>query len=277
VSRNGTEIFGPALSGIVIAAAGTGWVFALDSASFAVSAAFLLVLRVVEANRPKRQSFVRDLARGWHEVTSRVWLWTSFIAFALANLSIAVFLVLGPLVMRDELGGARDWGLAVTISAVGAALGSAAALKLRPRRPLVPGFVALACIGLEHLALVPPLPALVIGLAAAIGFGGVALFNALWETVLQQHVPREALSRVSSYDWLVSLVIMPVGFALAGPAANAIGLDATLVIAAAIAAGANLAVLAIPAVRSVSVMPAPPPSASAAGELPVPEPRAPLP
>jgi MFS family permease len=278
VSRNGTEIFGPALSGLVIATAGTGWVFAIDSASFAFSAAFLLALHLRTESRPaQRQTFLRDLARGWYEVRSRLWLWTSFIAFALSNLAIAVFVVLGPLVMRDELGGARDWGLALTISAIGAALGSAAALKLRPRRPLIPGFLALGCLGLMNVSLVPPFPAVVVGVAAGLGFGGVALFNALWETVLQQNVPREALSRVSSYDWLVSLVIMPVGFALAGPAANAIGLDATLLIAAAIGVGVNLAVLAIPDVRAVRATPSLPPVSVAEGESDAPEPLARLP
>jgi hypothetical protein len=75
--------------------------------------------------------------------------------------------------------------------------------------------------------------------------------NALWFTALQERIPREALSRVSSYDWLGSLVFQPAGYALARPAAAAIGAPATLLALAAVQASACIGVALTPAVRRV--------------------------
>ncbi|MFN2471998.1 MAG: MFS transporter [Gaiellaceae bacterium] len=251
LSEGATSIFGPALAGVLIAGFGTGVVFVIDAASYAVSAAFLLALRAGRARAAERDSFLRDLARGWREVRARAWLQASFAVFALSNLSIACFFVLGPVVFEEELGGAGDWGLALTIGAVGGSLGSVVALRYRPGRPLLPVFLVCLPISLTLLALVPPLPAVAVGVVLAASFGGVAASNAIWDTVLQANVPRDTLSRVSSYDWLISLVFMPVGFVLAGPVAEAIGRDTTLLGAAALSAGANLGVLLVPSVRGM--------------------------
>jgi MFS family permease len=249
LSESATNIFGPALAGVLIGLSGTGVVFAIDAASYAVSALFLAFLPVRGAIAAARQSFVRDLARGWREVRSRDWLQGAFAVFALSNTSIACFFVLGPLVFEQELGGAGEWGLAITVGAVGGVLGSVIALRWRPRRPLVASFLVCLPISLTLLALIPPLPAVAVGLALALSFGGVNVGNALWHTVLQANVPEHALSRVSSYDWLISLVFMPLGFLLAGPLADGIGLETTLLLAAFVSAGANVAVLALPSVR----------------------------
>jgi hypothetical protein len=99
------------------------------------------------------------------------------------------------------------------------------------------------------LALVPPAQAVVVGAASGGMFAGINLGNALWDTTLQQHVPREMLSRVDSYDWLISLVFTPVGYTVAGPLAETVGRDATLVGAAVLCAAANVLVLVVPGVR----------------------------
>jgi hypothetical protein len=111
--------------------------------------------------------------------------------------------------------------------------------------------VVWAATALPPLALVEPFPAVVVGLAAAASFCGITLGNAIWEATLQEQIPGDVLARVSSYDWLVSLVFMPLGFALAGPAADAIGLDATLYAVGAVAALVHLAVLALPSARNL--------------------------
>ena len=88
-------------------------------------------------------------------------------------------------------------------------------------------------------------------LAAVLAVASIVLANAIWDTVVQQHVPRDAISRVSSVDWAISLVLMPVGFALAGPLAEAIGVDATLALAAAFGIVPHLAILLVPSVRTL--------------------------
>ena len=258
VSESATHIAGPALAGILVATVGPAWVFAVDAATFVASAAFLLALRVAPRVLPERQNFVADLAAGWREVRARAWLSAGLVAFSLSNLASATFFVLGPVVFAAELGGAADWGLAMSIAAAGGLVGSAIALRLRPARPLVVAFAVWTATALPHLALVGPLPAVAVGAAAGMSFASVALGNTVWEATLQREVPPAVLSRVSSYDWLVSLVFMPVGFALAGPAADAIGTDKTLWAAAAIAFGAHLAVLAVPSARRLRADTRPP-------------------
>jgi hypothetical protein len=166
-----------------------------------------------------------------------------------SNLSIAAYFVLGPLVVETELGGASRWGLILTGGAVGGVIGSAVALRWRPERPLVPAFVVMLSVPLQLLALVPPLPVAALMVAAGLSLASIAVGNALWHTMLQQHVPRETISRVSALDWMVSLVFMPLGYTTAGPLADALGVDATLALAAGLGAAANLGILLVPAVR----------------------------
>jgi hypothetical protein len=79
----------------------------------------------------------------------------------------------------------------------------------------------------------------------------ITISNTLWETVLQQRIPQAALSRVSSYDWMVSLVFQPLAFVLVGPLAATIGEVPTLLLATAIGLAANTGVLLVPGVRNM--------------------------
>jgi MFS family permease len=251
MTGSGTELFGPALSGALVATVGPGWVFAVDAVSFAVSAAFLLFLRVQESPRVERQPFLREVAGGLREIAARRWMSVSLATFAIGNVTIASYFVLGPLIIERELGGARDWGLVVTGGAAGGLLASLIALRYRPRRPLLVGFTIILLEPIALLTLIPPLPTIGLAVGAALGFGSVAIFNVFWETVLQEQIPRHALSRVSSLDWMVSLVFMPLGFTIAGPLSDAIGVDATLWLAAGVSAAATLLALLLPSVRDL--------------------------
>ena len=250
-SESAAWIFGPVVSGILVGAFGPGVAFAVDAATYAVSTAALLRVEVAEGAAAERQTFLRELADGWREVRARSWLLIGFASFALSNLANSVFHVMAPVVFKRELGGASEYGLALTIGAFGALAGSAAALRFRPRYPLRWSFPIVAAMALPLLALMPPLPAVAIGLAAAVTFASFSLSNALWDTVVAQHVPRRALSRVNAYDWMISLVFQPLGFALAGTLAATIGLDTTLAVAAVLSVAVNLAVVLVPVVRNL--------------------------
>jgi MFS family permease len=255
VSGSLFSILGPAIGGLLVAAVGAGWVFAVDSASFAVSAFFLFLLRVPRARARRRESsFVADLAEGWREIRTRSWLWSAMIVFSLTNISVAAFFVLGPFVVKRDLG-PTAWGVILTTGAVGGLLGGLAGLRLEPRRPLVWSFLMVIPVGVQLAVLGPPAPTVVIALATLAGFFGIAFGNTLWLTVVQERIPADRLSRVNAYDWLVSLVFMPVGFALAGPLAQSIGLDETVYIIGGIGAVANLAILLVPAVRRLERLP----------------------
>jgi hypothetical protein len=211
------------------------------------------------------------VAGGIREIGQRTWLAVSLASFALGNITIASYNVLGPLIAQRELGGARDWGFAITGGAAGGLAGSILAARYEPSRPLLVGNVILLLESVALLTLIPPLPVLGLAVGAALAFGSVSFFNALWETVLQEEIPRGALSRVSSLDAMVSYIFMPLGDTIAGPLSAEIGIDATLAAAAALAFGAMLFPLCFASVRRVERAPAtrsPLPAFGSAGESP---------
>ena len=251
ISRNVFAVVGPALAGLLVHAFGPGWVYAIDAGTFALSAAFLVRLPAGRTHAA-RKKFMVDLAEGWREVTARSWVWASILYFAVWNFAIAAFFVLGPVVSERELGGARDWGVILSGGAIGSVVGSLLALRIRPRRPLFTGYLLISVAALPTILLVRPLPVLVIAAAAVVAMVTLAFAVTLWQTALQERIPREALSRVVSYDWLGSLVLMPLGFAVAGPLAMAIGIDATLWLAAGVLFGSSIAVALVPGVRRIT-------------------------
>lgn len=252
LSRGGAFIVGPAVSGLLIAASGPGLVFAIDAVSYILSIVTLALLRIERtAAQAERASFVSELADGWREVRSRNWLLASLLTFAVSNVSLGAFMVLGPVIVDRELGGAAEWGAILTAGAIGALIGGGVALRWRPARPLVIAFGVMLLTVSRVLALVPPFPVVVIAVASMASLAAISIANTLWETVLQQRIPQSALSRVSSYDWMVSLVFQPLAFALVGPLAGAIGEMPTLFLAAALGIAANGGVLLVPSVRNM--------------------------
>lgn len=251
ISQSAAHIFGPLVAGALVATVGPGWAFAVDGASFVVSGGFLLAMRVSGEVQEERRSFVAELADGWREVASRTWVMAAIGAFALSNAALGAFQVLGPIVAAQKLGGAADWGIVVAGGAVGGLIGGAISLRWKPSRPLVPGFLLMALATVELILLIPPFPAPVVALGAMVTIGGVVISNAFWDTMLQQHIPQAVLGRVSSYDWMASLVLQPVAYAAVGPLSESIGLTQTLLIAAGIGIAANVGVLAVPGVRNL--------------------------
>jgi MFS family permease len=280
VSDSATWLIGPGVSGVLVAAFGPGWVFAIDAASFGVSAAFLTAMRVAEGTPDEHLPFLREVAGGLREVAARWWLSASLVSFALGNVALAAYFVLGPLVTERELGGARDWGLTLTGGAVGGLAGSLLAVRYKPARPLLVGNLVLLLEAAGLVVLIPPLPTLGLAVGAALTFVGVTFFNAMWETVLQEHVPRHALSRVSSLDAVVSFIFMPLGFTIAGPLSETIGIEPTLVGAAVLSAAGILFPLCFADVRGLgrlAATPSPQPAFGSAGGSPGQAPLDPLP
>jgi MFS family permease len=251
ISQSGAHIFGPLLSGLIVATIGAGWAFAIDGFSFLASAAFLLAIRVPARTVPDRRPFVVELAEGWQEVVSRSWVVACILAFSVSNVSLAAFTVLGPVVAQASMGGAAAWGVIGAGAAIGGIAGGALALRWKPQRPLVPAFGVLLLAQAELLLLIPPLPVLVVAAGAFVAIASTVLSNTMWETMIQQHIPRDAISRVSGYDWMFSLVFQPIAFAAIGPLAQSFGLAQTLVACTALGVAANALVLLVPSVRNL--------------------------
>jgi MFS family permease len=249
------EIVGPIAAGVLVAAAGAGWAIAVDAVTFVVSAACLVMLRVPARVAARSSSFLADMREGWVAFRSRRWVWTVVAYFAIGNVFWGAWNGLGPVVADRELGGAAAWSVVLAALGVGALAGSLLATQVKPRRPLV--FVALTdglfALPLAFLAAASAVPLLACG--ALLSGAGMMLGLSVWESTLQRHIPGEALSRVSSYDWFGSLAFYPLGLAIWGPVAAAIGVDVSLWLAFGLSVAAVLALLAVPDIRRLPAAP----------------------
>lgn len=259
LSRSLAFVVGPAIAGVIAATTNPGIVFAVDAATFAVSATSLALLRLPRRRREgERQTFLADLKGGWHELVSHTWLWV-IVAWAATYLGIVIapFMTLGPVIAKESLGGAAAWGVIAAGWGVGSLTGGLLALRWKPSRPMLACTLLTLLIApaVALLALRAPAPA--IATAQAIGGMSMGVFGALWQTTLQQHVPEEALSRVSAWDWMGTFLFLPLGLVAAGPVSELIGISTTLWIAVAWAVGSTLAVLLVPGVRNLRRLDAP--------------------
>jgi Major Facilitator Superfamily. len=249
MSMAATGLIAPAIAGILIVGVGAGYALAIDAASFGVSALFLALLHLPAHLNLPPQSFLSDLRDGWREFTARTWVWLIVVGASLGNMMSSVWYVLAATWVKESHGGAYAWTAILVASALGALTGGAVALRSKPEHPLLVGCLLILpnAIPLVFLALELPWQTLVVA-SLLTGFGNM-VFNTLWETALQQHIPPAALSRVSAYDWFGSLLCQPIGLAAAGAVAAGIGMSPTLWIAAAVMTTANVAMLAAPSVR----------------------------
>ncbi len=124
-------------------------------------------------------------------------------------------------------------------------------LRWRPRRPLLTSHLVILVFGVQLFAFAVPLSVPVLMTLSFLGVLAVVLANTIWETVLQARVPRASLSRVSSYDYAVSFIFMPIGYAIWGPLADAIGIRATLLLAGGIVIATKLVVVLAPEIRQM--------------------------
>ena len=249
LSMASTGIIGTVLGGVVVTVVGPGWALVVDAASFGLSAYYLAQLRLPLQEKLPAQSFLGDLHDGWREFSSRTWVWVIVLAAAIGNMMTSIFAVLGAVISKNSLGGALAWTTIIAALGAGSLIGGVVSLRIRVRRPLYFASSVVGLLALPTALLALGAPAIVVAGGALLAGGGNMIFNALWETALQQHVPAAALSRVSAYDWFGSLAFQPIGLILAGPAAAALGTSTTLWIAAGGSLGTSLLCLATPSVR----------------------------
>ncbi|HEX6450147.1 MAG TPA: MFS transporter [Trebonia sp.] len=250
--QNTAWVGGFAIGGLLIGLAGAGWGLAIDAASFAIAALLLTGLRLPRTPSAKVASLLQDLLDGWHEFSSRRWLWVIVAQFALlVAVSAATIDVLGPLVADTRLGGARSWGFVAAAYTAGAVGGGLVMLRFRPRRILAVAVMSLPAFSPLLFALAVPLPAPVAIAASALAGGCMEVFTVNWATTLQQEIPADKLSRISSYDALGNCALAPIGTAIGGPLAARFGVPATLTAGGAIILILPLLILLIPEVRHV--------------------------
>ncbi len=252
VSGSGAQIIGPAIAGAIIAVSNPGWAVVIDGLSYGVSVVSLALVRIDWVASASVDTFFAQLRHGWREFWSRKWLFAIVVEFSLLNVFLfAPMFVLGPVVAKASLGGAPAWSLVLACQAAGAVLGGLGMLRWHPRRPLLVATIAPLAMAWPLLALAVVAPLSVIAAGGVVAGSAMAVFDTLWTTTMQREVPHEVLSRVSAYDWFGSLAFLPVGFAVVGPVAHAIGVAATFEWTTACTVVLIAVTLSVPSVRTM--------------------------
>ncbi|MFI0090757.1 MFS transporter [Streptomyces bobili] len=220
------SLLGPAVCGALVVWTDPVWVIAIDAGTFLASALFLAGVRTSSAKNAVREgeSFAEQLRHGWREFSSRTWLWS-----LLAYTSLACTFVLGPVMVLGiafvggKENGAAQWGTVMAAQGVGSLLGGLVGMRVRFRRPLLASVFCTFGLGAfaALLALRAPVYVLVVG--SLLSGAGFALLHILWTSSLQADVPSDAMSRVSAYDGVASVLSMTVGYWWAAPAAAEFG------------------------------------------------------
>jgi MFS family permease len=251
------RLAGPAMGGLLIDAVGVGSAFALDAASFAVSAAALLAMSPrARAAVGTGATVAGDIAIGLRYIRSHVWLWATFASAAIAYL---LFMgpaeVLLPYLVKNELhGSAADLGIVFAAGGIGS-VGCAVVLGQRglPRRDITFMYLTwtLATFAVAGYGLATAVWQLML---ASLAFNALETAGTIvWATAKQRNVPGALLGRVSSLDWLISIGLLPLSFALTGPVSAAIGPQTTLIAAGILGGVVTFAALLLPGMRDVEV------------------------
>ena len=254
------RLAGPAVGGLLIGAVGTGWAFGLDAASFGVSISALLLMSArpapVEAGAVRVS---REIRAGLRYVRGHAWLWATLVSAAIAYL---LFMgpteVLLPFIVKNRLAdGAGDLGLVFAAGGLGSLACALAVGQLGlPRRSLTFMYLAwtLATLAVAGYGLAGGLLGLML---ASVLFNTMETAGTIaWATVKQRHVPAGLLGRVSSLDWLISIGLLPLSYALTGPVSSALGVRTTMVGAGVLGAAVTFAPLLIRSVRRLDARPA---------------------
>ncbi|SCF95055.1 Predicted arabinose efflux permease, MFS family [Streptomyces sp. Ncost-T10-10d] len=234
---------GPAFAGMLVGFASAGAVYAANASTFLVSGLCLFLLRLAPApaDEVHRGTFVAELADGWREFRARSWLWG-----VIAIWTVYGFTVLGPMlpltaVQVTEAHGSGTYGVMMAVNGAGSVVGGLLALRLRPRRPLTAGAVALTAVCVNLVVLGLGLSVAALGAGQFVAGAAFAFWLVMWSTTVQTHVPPEALNRLHAYDVAGSLLMLAAGRALAGPVADRLGAPEVLLAGAVI----NLMVVAV--------------------------------
>jgi hypothetical protein len=255
-----SSVVGPVLGGLLVTLAGTGGAFLFDSATYLVSVACLVPLRpwlvqdaAAGAEPAASGHFRAGLREGWAEVRARPWVGAFLGGMSSYHVIVlpAIF-VLGPVLAQRDLGGARSWALITAGYGVGSVIGDLLLLRWRPRFALRASALMLIGASCQAAIIGSGLgTAAIAGLEVLAGICVTGFFT-LWETSLQEHIPAGSISRVSSYDYLVSIGLMPVGNLAAGAVTSVVGLRPALVGMSVAGIAAALAVLSVRSVRMLA-------------------------
>ena len=255
LGANAANIAGTVAGGIIVAGIGAGWALVADGISFFVAGMLVFTLRSFGKTREQTEhspTVFQDLAHGWKEFSSRSWVVAVVAGYAIiAMIFESVFAVVGPVHAEQVLGGPKPWSWILAALSAGMVAGVLVSMKVRPRHPLVIGLGAQlgVVIWIFTMGVTNWIPLIMVSAF----FAGIALdfFMVLWQTAMQTNIPRESLSRVTSYDAFGSLALAPLGLIIAGPVTERFGSETTLIAMAALFLLVLGLMLAVPGVRKL--------------------------
>jgi MFS family permease len=254
-ARNTTRLLGPSAAGLLTVSVGGGWAIAADAASFLLAA--VCFARMSLPDLPSRATggptMLSELRQGWRYFSSRPWIWSVTLAFAVFNaVNMGVWNILGPVIAADTIG-ADGWGLVLSARGAGALLATMAMVKLTVRRPMAPALSLMTLAGVPLILL--GLRANILWLASAAFAAGVAaeFFTVVWSTVWHLHIPERLSSRVSAYDEFGSFAAIPIGQLSAPILAAAFGTAAVALTGGALTVTAMLLPLLLPSLRRIEI------------------------
>ena len=251
VGRNAVQVVGPAVAGLLVSQFGFGIVFLVDALTYAASLVFVAAMRLPRLRPPRASTVVGDALEGLRAVREQRWLVATLACDFVFNVALAAYFVLGAVVMKEHFEGPESWGLVLAAASFGAIVGGGIALRLRPERPLLVGYLLGLATPVELVLLSGPAPVPALMVGAASMFAALTIYNTFHTTTVQRQVEPRFLSRVDSLTWLASLVGMPAAMVVVGPLATVIGTRETLLVAAVLGTIAIAAALAVREVRDL--------------------------
>ena len=251
---NSGMIFGAASAGIFIDIFGVATTLAIDAASFFISGLLIYTFRHLTPRvTGTENSMLTDLRYGWGVFLSFKWIVNLVFAWSFIVMCwAAAENILGPLIALEHFNGAKSWSFVITAESIGLIIGSFIAIKIKVKYPL--RFLQLTSFSVTFyiFALAKPQSLLVIAFGAFLFGITLDLWGTLWNTALQRKVPRDVLSRVSSFDAMGSMMFRPIGLAIAGPLSSLFGITNFIYILAALSVVAVAAPLFSAEVRNMS-------------------------
>ncbi|HEX6844986.1 MAG TPA: MFS transporter [Actinomycetota bacterium] len=239
-------VVGPIVGALLVRGVGTGWAFVFDATTFAVSAVCVWLMRVRrDPSAPAVTTRLRDdIREGIRYVRSVRWL-----LMGLLGGMVSLFCVWGPwetlvpfVISRDLKGSELQLALVYGAGGVGSVIAGITLAQRGglPRKPVTVMYVAWA-IGMGMTAGFGLISAVWQGMVVAlIAEASIGVLVVIWFTLLHRLVPQELLGRVTSLDWMITILGAPVSFLIVGPLAAIFGADAVLIVAGALGAAATI-------------------------------------
>jgi MFS family permease len=251
---NAGIILGAASAGYLVSGFGAATALAIDAISFFVSGVMIFTFRHVTPRAEVTENTVfDDLKHGWQVFRSVRWIVVIVVSFSFIVMCwAAAESVLGPLIALEHFNGPKSWSLVITAESAGLIVGALIALKIKPKYPMRFLMLSSFTITFYIWTMAKPQSLALIAFGAFLFGITLDLWGTLWSTALQRKVPRDSLSRVSSFDAMGSMIFKPVGLAIAAPLSVLFGIDNFLLILAGITAVAILLPLFDPTVRNMS-------------------------